>query len=60
MMASELIEALQAAIDAHEDHPVAVKEHVIGGGYRMVTDLTLEPQMTEPAGGQPTVRVFCL
>lgn len=60
MMASELIEALQAAIDAHEDHPVAVKEHIIGGGYRMVTDLTLEPQMTEPAGGQPTVRVFCL
>ena len=26
MMASELIEALQAAIDEHEDHPVAVKE----------------------------------
>ena len=33
---------------------------VIGGGYRMVTDLTLEPQMIEPAGDQPIVRVFCL
>ena len=47
LMASQLIKVLQAAIDEHGDHPVAIN----AGDNRIFSALSLEPEMIEPIGG---------
>lgn len=62
MMASKLIEALQAAIKEHGDYHVAVKELGTAGSYRILDTPTLEPEMIGARGGPELkgMRVFCL
>ena len=58
--ASQLIKALQTAIDKHGDRPVAVSD--ARSEYRLLTDQLIDPMVIEPTVGSElkAAKVFCL
>ena len=58
MMAWQLIEALQAAIDEHGDHPVAIKQRATEDFRFLAQDQVPKIEMLE--FGPMGTRAFCL